>query len=172
MPERPSRLRPHDVAVALQLVLTPDVSYAELGRRVGVSVGEAHNSVKRLEGTRLLTRKGRRPEREILASFLVHGVPIVFPGHVGAEARGVPTGHSGPDLSGELVFENDVVWPSPDGHVRGGSLVPLTPGAPETADDNPELYRLLCLVDALRVGGARERGLAEDLLRDLLEKMG
>lgn len=170
MPERPLYLRPHDVAVLLQLVLSPEVSFAELSRRTGVSVGEAHNAVKRLEKTPLLSRKGNRPNVSRLLDFLLHGVPNVFPGELGPEARGVPTAHSGPDLREQLVFEGEVVWPSVHGSVRGETLVPLVADAPEVAEENPELYRLLTLVDALRVGRARERKLAASMLRERLEE--
>lgn len=164
MPGRPLSLRPQDVAVVLQLALTPEVSFAELARRTGVSVGEAHNSVKRLERTELLTQKGQRPNIRRLMEFLLHGVPIAFPGDLGPETRGVPTAHSGPDLRKELLFDTEIVWPSAEGEVRGQSLVPLAPGAADAARANPELYRLLCLVDALRVGNARERQLAASVL--------
>jgi DNA-binding Lrp family transcriptional regulator len=170
MPDRPLYLRPHDVAVVLQLLLSPEVSFAELARRTGVSVGEAHNAVKRLEKTPLLSRKGRRPSSARLLDFLLHGVPNVFPGELGPEARGVPTSHSGPDLREELVFEREIVWPSVNGSRRGQTLVPLVADAPELAEANPELYRLLALVDALRVGRARERELASSMLRERLEE--
>lgn len=168
MPERPLYLRPHDVAVVLQLVLSPEVSFAELSRRTGVSVGEAHNAVKRLEKTPLLSRKGKRPHVPRLLDFLLHGVPNVFPGELGPESRGVPTAHSGPDLREQMVFEDEVVWPGVHGSVRGQSLVPLVADAPQLAEENPELYRLLTLIDALRVGRARERALAASMLRERL----
>jgi len=168
--KRPLYLRSHDVAVLLQLVLSPEVSFAELARRTGVSVGEAHNAVKRLEKTPLLTRKGNRPNVSRLLDFLLHGVPNVFPGELGPEARGVPTAHSGPDLREQMVFEGEIVWPSVHGNVRGETLVPLVADAPEVAEANPELYRLLTLIDALRVGRARERKLAASRLRERLEE--
>lgn len=112
MPQRPCPFAPTNVAVALQLSLTAEASYAELARRAGVSVGEAHNSVKRLERTQLLTVKGQRPNPRRLIEFLLHGVPNVFPGHLGSETRGVPTAHGGPDLREQLVFDTEIVWPS------------------------------------------------------------
>jgi len=38
---------------------------------------------------------------------------------------------------------------------------PLHPGVPGAAQRDPVLYDLLALVDALRIGRARERALAE-----------
>ena len=69
-----------------------------------------------------------------------------------------------------MVFEGEVVWPSLHGSVRGEALVPLVADAPEVAEENPELYRLLTLIDSLRVGRARERNLAASMLRGRLEE--
>jgi hypothetical protein len=44
--------------------------------------------------------------------------------------------------------------------VRGTSLAPLYPAATTLPERAPEVYRLLTLVDAVRVGRARERGAA------------
>ena len=170
MGNRPVTLRPHDVAVALQLSLTPQETFADLSRATGLSVGEVHNSVKRLERTRLLTEKGDRPDSRVLLDFLRHGVPIAFPGRLGPEVRGVPTAHGAPDLRERLVFDDEIVWPSAQGEVRGHGLAPLVPAAPELATANPALYRRLALVDALRVGGARERKLAANALEELLNE--
>jgi hypothetical protein len=50
--------------------------------------------------------------------------------------------------------------------MRGQSIIPLFPGAPLLAVDNPALYDLLALIDALRVGTARVRTIAAGLLGD------
>ena len=52
------------------------------------------------------------------------------------------------------------VWPDDSGDTTGTSLEPLHPSAPRAARSSPELHELLALVDALRVGRARERALA------------
>jgi hypothetical protein len=44
-------------------------------------------------------------------------------------------------------------------------LEPLYPSAVDAARRDPVLYECLALVDAIRVGRARERALAVDLLR-------
>jgi hypothetical protein len=45
--------------------------------------------------------------------------------------------------------------------VRGLTLEPLHKAAPKAARQDPVLYELLALIDALRDGRARERQLAE-----------
>ena len=56
------------------------------------------------------------------------------------------------------------MWPDKDGSVRGETLYPLYPTAPQAAARNPPLYELLALFDAIRGGSARERALAVQLL--------
>lgn len=67
-------------------------------------------------------------------------------------------------FSNEPVLPNAIVWPHPEGEVRGESLEPLYPSAVDAARLDQGLYECLALVDALRVGRARERKLAIDLL--------
>jgi len=63
-----------------------------------------------------------------------------------------------------MFAEPPLVWPHPEGDVRGESLEPLYPSAIDAARRDRALYESLALVDALRVGRARERALAIDLL--------
>ncbi len=53
------------------------------------------------------------------------------------------------------------VWPDPQGTVQGAAVEPLYRSVPGAARRDPGLYDLLALVDALRIGRARERNLAE-----------
>ncbi len=164
MSQQPLALRPHDVCVLLQLMLTPEVPFRELAQLVGQSLGEAHNATKRLEISRLYLSHRREVNKPAVVEFLVSGVPYVFPGELGPETRGVPTAHSGPVLGENMPSSNVVVWPSVDGEARGLALAPLCAGAPNTISSNPPLYRWLTVVDALRVGRARERSLAREAL--------
>jgi hypothetical protein len=165
-------LRPHDICVALQLVLTPEFSYRDLARDVGLSLGEAHNSVKRLQQARLFIADLGKVHVPALLELLVHGVPYVFPGQLGPDTQGVPTAHSGPALADQISSVDATVWPHIDGEVRGQSLVPLCASAPDLARRNQDLYRWLTLVDALRVGRARERRLADEILRREIRQGG
>ena len=60
------------------------------------------------------------------------------------------------------------VWPHPKGESKGPSLSPISPTAPDVALADPVLHQLLALLDALRVGRARERDLAKKLLSEAL----
>ena len=133
-----------------------------------MNMGEAHNATKRLEASRLVPHGGGTVNASGSVEFLMSGVPYAFPGILGPEARGVPTAHSGPVLRDEIRSGEMVVWPSAMGDVRGFSLIPLCHNAPETAEKNPSLYGLLTVVDAIRIGRARERELAQAFLREHL----
>ncbi len=157
-------MRPHDVCVGLQLLISPDVSFRELAHSVGLSLGEAHNSAMRLQVAHLVMPHRRAVNSRPLVEFLVHGVPYAFPGELGPEAQGVPTAHSGPALRNEIQSLETVVWPSLEGEARGSTLAPLCSKAPAMVRANPSLYRLLTIVDALRVGRSREKNLAQQML--------
>ncbi len=165
MRETAISLRPHDICVALQICLTPDVGFRSLAHSVSLSLGEGHNATKRLRSSRLVHDHALQVVRPALLEFLCHGVRYAFPGELGSVTRGVPTAHSGPPLAEHLVQGEPVVWPHHNGKKRGSSLAPLCSAAPQFAESNVELYHLLTLVDALRIGQARERELAQDILR-------
>ncbi len=159
-------LKPQDIAVALQLLISPGAKYAVLAMATGLSQGEVHNAVKRLRGARLVLADAQQVHRAALLEFLGSGVAYAFPAEAGAESRGVPTAYSAGELAAEFGASNPLVWPSITGSVRGASVVPLYAAAPTTATQNPALYELLALVDAVRLGRARERTRAKQLLRE------
>jgi len=75
------------------------------------------------------------------------------------------TAHSVPSL-GSVLAAPDVplVWPDPHGTSRGEGIKPLYRTVPAAAVSDERLYKLLALVDALRVGGARERRVTAEML--------
>jgi len=62
------------------------------------------------------------------------------------------------------------VWPDPQGRQRGIAITPLHPAVPELARRDPELAERLALIDAIRMGDARIRGLAARLLGQRLTR--
>jgi hypothetical protein len=76
--------------------------------------------------------------------------------------RGIPTAHSAEPLKSMLMVNPDdvYVWATPNGKVRGQAIQPLYRSVPQAITDDPQLYELLCLVDALRVGRVREQKIA------------
>jgi len=64
----------------------------------------------------------------------------------------------------QMYADPPLVWPHPEGEVRGESIEPLYPSAVDAARRDSRLYECLALVDALRIGRAREKKLAIDQL--------
>lgn len=111
-----------------------------------------------------------RPHPHNLAEFALHGAKYAFPGVRLPLAVGVPTSHSAPAFAGIFApGSTDFVWPHPNGPVRGVGVEPLHPSVPFAAMQDAKLYELLALFDALRVGKARERGMALERLQALID---
>jgi hypothetical protein len=161
-------LRPYDVVVALGLADYPEASYEAIGAHLSMSSSTAHHSVARLQAAGLLRPGTRKVNRHSMLEFLEHGVRYAFPAHLDAETRGVPTAHSGPALSGEIVSGDVVVWPDINGSETGAALTPLHPRASDLPRTSPGVYELLTLVDAIRIGRIRERSKAIEKLRERL----
>jgi hypothetical protein len=111
-----------------------------------------------------------RPHPHNLAEFALYGAKYAFPCVQLPLAVGVPTSHSAPAFA--RVFapgSTDFVWPHPNGTVRGVGVEPLHPSVPYAAMQDAKLYEMLALFDALRVGKARERGMALERLQALID---
>lgn len=157
--------KPQDILVALKLALAvaPRPSYTNLAADLGMSASEVHAAVRRLGEARLLDPGTQEVRREALRNFLVHGVPYAFPARVREVTRGLPTAWAAPAMAGKIAGGEQIppVWPDPNGQVQGVAVKPLYSSVPHAARRDSALYDLLALVDALRLGRARERAMAE-----------
>ena len=157
---------PIDVAVAVVLAEHPGMKFESLAQTLGISASKAFDSVKRLTAVGVALPDGRRINRLALFEFLEHGIQYVFPATPGVFRQGIPTGRSGPVLADALdAGDEPLVWPCAGGPVRGRAIVPLVPKASDLPQRSPNTYVALSLVDAVRTGGARERHLALQALR-------
>jgi hypothetical protein len=163
-----------DVIVALKLALEPSwPGFARLSEAVGLSLSQVHRSLQRLADARLFLEVDKTISRHHLLRFLNSGLPYVFPVTLKEVTRGVLTAWASPVLKDSplgTVVGDDLppVWPDPQGRTKGRAVEPLHPSVPRVAQHDPELYALLSLVDALRVGRARERRMAEQELEKRL----
>jgi len=159
-----------DVVVLLKLlIVAPGKTYAQLSQELGISASEIHAAVRRSMEAGLVGSDTRAPLRKPLEDYLLHGVRYAFPAMLGSISRGMPTAYAAPPLSAQITSDDlPPVWPDPEGTVRGLALEPLYRTVPRAAKSDPKLYELLALVDALRVGRARERKLAEKELKQRL----
>ena len=103
-----------------------------------------------------------------MIEFLEHGLRYVFPAAPGSLTRGIPTAHSHPFMSHLFPSDEPYVWPDPEGEVRGSAIDPLYPGVTKAIRIDQNLYKLLALVDVIRVGKVRERKVAIEELKKMI----
>lgn len=122
-----------------------------------------------------LARKDRRTgvpraNTKALFDFIVHGLRYVFPARPGEITRGIGTSFSAPDLERRLFSSGEfvIVWPDARGNTKGQAVEPLFKSTPYAVRRDRELYAMLALVDAIRLGQPRENKLAAKLLADYL----
>ena len=149
------RLSIGDVGMALAMALEPLAPLKRLSEFTCRSIGEVHNAERRLRAARLLRPDSRSVEREPLLRFIQWGVPHAYPPTLGAMAVGVATAQL-LSMNGEPA-EAEFVWPTASGTTRGQAFAPPYPRASRLVDANPQLRRLLSLVDLVRIGGARDQ---------------
>jgi hypothetical protein len=128
-----------------------------------------HRSLERLSQVGLYIPTQRRINRAIASEFFQHAARFLLATKLGPSARGIPTAWGVDPLAARIQStEPPPVWPSAEGTVRGPSVEPLVPSIELIAVNAPELYSEIALVDAIRIGNARERSIATDLLLERL----
>lgn len=160
-------LKPVDILVVLGLLRQPDTSWTvrSLAADLHLPPASVQRALDRLSATPVFAN--RRLSVVACEDLLAHSLRFVAPVALGAETRGIPTAWAAPPLDADIAEAGSPpVWPDPIGEVRGVELTPLHPAVPALARTNPELYEVLALVDGLRVGDARVRSLAWELLHD------
>ena len=167
-------LKPQDLAVILKLVALSGslLSYAALAKQLRLSPFEVHAAVQRLVAAKLAvdSEGAVRPNYAALRAFIINGAIHAYPPVEGEITIGFPTAHAAQPMKDRVQDSGDPppVWPHPEGPVRGTALLPLYEKLPLAAKDDPRFYELLALFDSLRVGQARERDLARQLLEERL----
>jgi hypothetical protein len=163
-------LRPVDIVVLLQLLRHPgkDWTVRSLAGELHLPSASLQRSLERLGATPAFDAPRRRVSLSGCAELFEHALRFIAPVLRGGETRGLPTAWAVPPLSQHLapVDELPPVWPHPLGEERGLEVQPLHPAVVSLARSDPAMYELLALVDALRVGDARTRELAAELLRE------
>ena len=165
-----SGMRPQDIVVLLKIAAKKDTSWMmkDLSIELGISASEISESLNRSAIAGLIAQDKKRLMKLAIIDFLEHGLRYVYPQKPGAKVRGMPTAHSAPPLDQEILSNEPYVWPYGEGTVRGESIEPLHPKVPEACLKDPLLYEFMALCDALRVGRAREKKLAIEILKKKL----
>ncbi len=169
-------LKPQDILFLLKLVAMGKKpwSFNKIAVELGMSPSEVHAAAQRALAARLAIKEGENIWSNIrnLEDFLFHGIQYVFVPERGGLDRGMPTAYASAPMDSWFVADNEPppVWPDPEGKVRGESFSPLYKSVPVAAKNDPKLYELLALVDAIRGGRARERDIAKKELKKRFEQ--
>jgi hypothetical protein len=163
-------MSPLDVVVLLKIISLGNQPWNQkpLADSLGISQSEISKSIARSKFAGLLDSTGKSVRRLAMMDFLQYGIAYIFPQQAGALVRGIPTAHSAVPLNTIIQSTEAYVWPSGKGNLRGQSITPLYPSVIDAVENDQKLHELLALVDAVRVGRAREKELAIKELKNRL----
>jgi len=151
-------MRPQDVAILLKIVSMNNRHWqlAGLANSMRISISEISESLNRSRIAGLIDYKKKKINRQNLLEFLEHGVRYVFPQEPGSMVRGIPTAHSHSTMKKVFISEMNYVWPYSKGTTMGLMIEPFYPKQVEAVNEDELYYKLLSLVDVIRVGKVRE----------------
>src|SRR5690606_14791343 len=154
-----------DLLLAIYLSGPRAQTQSAMAKDLGLSQAEISYATKRLRLAQLVMQSSADVILPHLIEFSVHCARYNYPAVIGKEVRGIPTATLVEPLKDQVISsEGQVAWPSGQGTIRAQSLEPIHPSAPHAALANPRMYRLLSLLDGIRVGKNRLRQIATDLL--------
>jgi hypothetical protein len=167
-------LRSQDVLIACKLLCLGRAPwiFRRLASSLSLSLGEVHGAVQRCHEAGLLYARGGQfvVARKPLLDACTVTVPQIFYAERGALKVGVPTSVHAECLRGSFPQRDaiPIVWPCEEGAVRGESLLPIYSTVVKAVRHDDSLYRLLALVDVVRVGSRDERQIAGEMLRKMI----
>lgn len=155
-------MRPQDIVILLKMISfrNSNVQLKDIAQALHISSSEVTESLNRSYIAGLVDYNKKKVSRQSLFEFLQYGLHYVFPVHPGGMTNGIATAHSHPYL--RQYFESDIlyVWSDIHGKDRGLSIEPLYTNQILAVKNDDELYKLLALVDVIRVGRRREINVA------------
>ncbi len=162
-------IKPQDILILLKIIAMRQRPWrqVEIADELAISRAEVSNSLERCLQVGLIDEDKRTPHKAALLEFIQYGLKYVFAAKPGPMVRGILTAHAAPPLSSQIVSDQTeaYVWPWPEGEARGQEVEPLYPTVPRAIKGAPELYEMLALVDALRLGRVREQKIALEELK-------
>jgi len=164
-------MRPQDIVILLKITTFPGNErwkMMDLVKSLYLSQSEISESLHRSSLAGLVDAKKKNVMRLSLMEFLEHGIHYVFPQHPGALVRGIPTAHSHTFMKKKIVSTEAYVWPDPNGKTRGQAIEPLARSVVKAVQEDQTLYKLLALVDIIRVGKTRELKIALGELKNMI----
>ncbi len=163
------QLKPQEIYILFAIANSHEEwTFESLGAELTLAPSQVFKSLERAEQAQLYVKARRRVIRRNLLEFVVHGLRYAFPATVGPIQRGFAADWRAPGLGEFMVSdsEDSFVWPHPQGTHRGQAIAPLHESLPAFAVQDPRLHAQYALVELLRVGGARERQVAAELLEN------
>ncbi len=163
-------MRPQYIVVLLKIIAIGDKQWQnkDLAQSLYISSSEVSEALNRNQLAGLMDFDKKKVYRQGLFEFLEFGLHYVFPQNPGTMVNGIPTAHSHPFMKASFESALMYVWPDFAGEQRGLAVEPLYPNQIKAVKEDDKLYKLLALIDVIRVGKARELELAITELRKIL----
>ncbi len=151
-------MRPHDVVVLCKIIIQHQKEWQNrmLAESLFISSGEISESLNRSRTARLIDHNKKMVNKASFYEFLLHGLPFVFPGELGALQRGIATAHSHNFMKQYFDSNTNYIWPDYEGSLVGLALKPLYENQTKAVKFDAKLYEVLALIDVLRIGKVRE----------------
>lgn len=159
------------------------LSLRGIGSSLGISKTEISTSLKRCVDSRLLVlydsenngllslnEDNWHVNKKALFDLIKYAVPYFFPVKQSGLNFGLATGFSAPILAKELTSggTNPYVWASEYGTIYGQSIEPLYKTVPFASINDQFVYDSFSLIDAYRMGKAREKDIALRLIEEII----
>ncbi len=163
MKQTTNNLKPQDIVILLKIIALGEKPWFHhtIAQELGMSQSEVSQSLNRSKYAGLIDDARKKVNKIAFNEFLIHGVGYAFPQQPGALVRGMLTAHSAEPLNKIIQATDKYVWPYAKGLDRGQAIEPLYPTVVAASLKDKDLYELLTLVDAIRVGRVREKEMAK-----------
>jgi hypothetical protein len=163
-------MRPQDVAILLKIIALDNQHWqlAGLSSSLHISISEISESLNRSKLANLIDFNKKKINRQNLFEFIEHGVRYVFPQEPGSMVRGIPTAHSHSFMKKKFISDINYVWPDNKGEVMGLLIEPFYSKQVEAIKEDQVYYKLMALVDVIRVGRVREIKSAVQELKQII----
>ncbi len=164
-------MRPQDIAVLLKIILKEEQPWLgkDLAAELYLSPAEITLSLQRNLVAGLINAEKKKVHRQTLMEFIEYGLHVVFPVIPGGLSNGLATAHSHPFMQQFFKSDYGYVWPDVAGKQRGESITPLYKDIAAAAGLDAGLYKMLALIDVVRVGKARELKIALEELKKMIK---
>lgn len=163
-------MRPQDIAILLKIIAKGNAAWQnkDLAYELYISASEISESLNRSSIAGLVNGEKKKVHRNALMEFIEHGLHYVFPVIPGGMVNGLATAHSHPFMQKHFKTELAYVWADARGKQRGLSVEPLYKEAVRAAQQDEILYKMLGLIDVIRLGRVREINVALKELKSMI----